>query len=274
MADGAAAWNYPTVAGEPARPALAAASGPWIELRGDWKTRRGRGGLLSLVLLGHLLVFLLVLRAGPLGEGRPFPVLRLITVSASSLPAPAPPAPAESENESEPVASPEPPPPAAAQSDVVAPQLPQLAGGAPAGGGCALGAEIGSAIQNDAGAMNALAMLPADLRSTADAVMLWNGQWVATERPDTRTSVLLLQQVIERSVLAATAECRFSPNAGPQFIPVSDRDRTTMIVVGSGEWQWDNLVSPIAAEVTPTALGAADQARRGAAGRPEAWWVW
>lgn len=276
MADGTGTWNYLIVGGEPAKRAIATGRGPSIEPRGDWNPRGGRGGLFILVLLGHLLVFLLVIHAGPPGEGKPFPALRLITLSASSAPAPAPPAPAETEKAAEPEAPPEPQPAAAAESAFVAPQLQQLAGGAPAGGGCALAAEIGAAIQNDVDAMSALAMLPPDLRSTADAVMLWNGQWVATERPETRPSVLLLQQVIERSVMAATAECRFALNAGPQFIPVSDRDRTTMIVVGSGDWHWDSLIVPVAPEGLPSEASAAasELVPKRATRRSTPWWVW
>lgn len=137
-----------------------------------------------------------------------------------------------------------------------------------------MGAEIGAAIQLDAGAMAALQTLPPDLRSTADAVMLWNGEWVSAVRPETQPAVLLLQQVIERSILAAKPECRFALNAGPRFIPVTEGERTTMIVVGSGEWHWDSLLGLLPAPAGTAFSAAAPAPAPRPPGRPTSWWEW
>lgn len=125
--------------------------------------------------------------------------------------------------------------------------------GAP--GGCGLSERATAAIVKDPQAMAELAALPAGYRTSADAVMLWNGQWVAGA-PGTDASPVApsLRRDIEQVVSDASPECRAEPMGGPQFLPIPEHERTTTLVIGSGLWRWSDLLAPAACnEPTPDA---------------------
>lgn len=114
---------------------------------------------------------------------------------------------------------------------------------APAAPGCALARDAGRAIEQDPAAMAELGALPPAVRSASDAVMLWNGQWL---EPGTLPATIdpgALRRVVTGVAAAAPEQCRLTATTGPEFIPVADGDRTVMIVVGSGIWQWADLVT-------------------------------
>ena len=156
-----------------------------------------------------------------------------------------------------------PAPKAAVTSDRLAVRLRSLSaltiappvGGTGIGQGCAMGDKIMAAITSDPLAMQALADLPAETRSEADAVMLWNGDWLGSDVPDPASPfaqffpaqagpVDVLKSVVIEAVAASTPECQMATTAGPQLIPIGEADRTTMLVIGSGIWAWASLLSP------------------------------
>ena len=114
---------------------------------------------------------------------------------------------------------------------------------APGIGGCALAKAAGEAIARDPSAMAELDELPPQLRSSADAVMLWNGQWLGSDIPPPGPDTASLRHAVEQVVVDAPPDCRNAPAQGPQFIPVPRAGRTVMIVVGSGAWRWDDLIA-------------------------------
>ena len=126
------------------------------------------------------------------------------------------------------------------------------ASGSGSGSGCSVASAVGSALLSDEPAMAELAALPAEVRSDADAVMLWNGAWldVATEtQPQmTPTRIPELKRVVTAAVLALPIECQGVETAGPQLIPIPEPGRTTMVVIGSGLWRWSDLIEPPVAE--------------------------
>lgn len=118
------------------------------------------------------------------------------------------------------------------------PAVSESAGGA---GGCALPEQIRNAILADPASLAELAALPAGLRTDADAVMLWNGQWFDPgPLPDGATGPV--RQLVETLVAAAPIECRVTKWTGPQFIAITQGNRSTMLVVGSGSWKWQDLI--------------------------------
>ena len=211
----------------------------------DFRPRARRSVTLAFVVAGHLLIIVLMLLVrAPADPQRDDGALQLFDVSdKSGAPASAAaPAPREA-------AAPEPKP-----SPVVlpAPVLPPGGGaltGAATGpgaleGGCAIAATLGRAIESDPAALATLAALPPEARTSADAVLLWNGTWLQVPAPDGTDSIATLRSVVEQTYLTAAPECVESIVAGPQFIPVVMGDKTLMLVVGSGEWRWRDLAQP------------------------------
>ena len=121
-------------------------------------------------------------------------------------------------------------------------------------GGCALAARSAEAIAKDPPAMAELAALAPAYRTSADAVMLWNGEWLAgTPGSIASPATPSLRRVVEQVVAEASPECRAEPTNGPQFIAIPEQGRTTTLVIGSGAWRWSDLlaISPACLE-TPS----------------------
>ncbi len=200
------------------------------------------------IIAGHVLLLLCVLSLGwtvhpPVAERR----LTVIEVSAAQVPS----------TPARPTTTPQVAP--VQQVELLPSALPLLA--AASGGGeatgCAMTMVVARAIAANPEAMAALAALPPDLRTEADAVMLWNGTWLPIDEPPvvslTPPEDLLgpLKQVVIEALAATPVECRDADTIGPQFIPIQEPGRTTMLVVGSGVWRWSSVVEP-AMDVVPS----------------------
>lgn len=203
--------------------------------------------LLGIVAVHLLLILWLVsrppaVRSGPkIGDA-----LILIAPSSGERPASGPPKQVKQSRTKAPFPIPPPliempsPEPASSQD---ADTSEAAAGGS---GGCQLAADAGIAIQQDPAAMTELAALPPGIRTDADAVMLWNGQWLGEPEPTTAMSPPSvtgeLRRVVEAIVAAAPAQCRDATAIGPVFVPIAEAGRTTMVVIGSGIWRWSQLL--------------------------------
>ena len=114
------------------------------------------------------------------------------------------------------------------------------------GQGCSVANAVSAALIADKDAMAELAALPGDVRSDADAVMLWNGAWLdtdpATQMQMASTPIPALRRAVSDAVLALPAECQEVEMAGPQLLPIPEPGRTTMVVIGSGVWRWSSLI--------------------------------
>lgn len=139
---------------------------------------------------------------------------------------------------------------------------PPPASGSGSGSGCSVATAVAAALIADIPAMEELAALPAEVRSDADAVMLWNGSWLDVTpeaqrqlaltptqpqpltQPLTQPPTLIpeLKRVVTDTVLALPIECQGVETAGPQLIPIPEPGRTTMVVIGSGVWRWSDLI--------------------------------
>lgn len=118
--------------------------------------------------------------------------------------------------------------------------------GSGTGQGCSVANAVSAALIADKDAMAELAALPGDVRSDADAVMLWNGAWLdtdpATQMQMASTPIPALRRAVSDAVLALPAECQEVEMAGPQLLPIPEPGRTTMVVIGSGVWRWSSLI--------------------------------
>lgn len=121
--------------------------------------------------------------------------------------------------------------------------------------GCSLSSQIATAIQADVLASQAMANMPADLRSLSDAIMLWNGQWAHITQADVPDPVSPIRLVVIRQIQASPMACQSATITGPMFIAVPDRGHVTMLIFGSGNWRWQDLLQP---NVEPPASDKSD----------------
>ena len=201
--------------------------------------------------------------------------LLALLVSAGSLsPAPAKPSAAMTMIAMTPDRATGRPPPPALPSRIAEPQrvLRDLmfsdqpdASASGAAGDCAALPLITQALVADPGALAAMLAAPPEVRSIADAVVLWNGGWApAASTPD--APLAPARAAIELGLRALPDACLDEKIAGPRLIPIADGDRTMFIAIGSGNWSWRQLVEDPAL-TPPLALLPADRAAA-------PWWPW
>ena len=222
----------------------------------------GRGTLLLAIVAAHLLILWLVLLLTGFTGRAPARAKSLAVFDVSEVETPdAPAKPAEQVRVSK------------VQPQVLVPTVltiaaPPAAAGSGTGQGCGVAGLLAKGISASPEAMAAVAALPKAVRSDADAVMLWNGTWLDTGQASVLSAVPVLsaltgqdpvsalKSVILDTLAAAPADCREVTSLGPQFIPIAEPGRTTMLVIGSGAWRWSSLIEPHA---DPLATPGADQ---------------
>ena len=80
-------------------------------------------------------------------------------------------------------------------------------------------------------------------RSVANAIMFWDGNWVNVPGAPPEDAVATLRRGILEGVRAAPPECLAQDVAGPRFISVDSSTGTIVLVVGSGNWRWEQLLA-------------------------------
>lgn len=111
-----------------------------------------------------------------------------------------------------------------------------------AGETCAVGAWLQPALQGDPEVLAALGEMPRSARSVADALMLWDGVWVAP-RPGAARAVAPIRAALISGVGAAPEACLAQVIRGPELITLENGATTTVLAIGSGEWKWGDLLS-------------------------------
>lgn len=156
----------------------------------------------------------------------------------------------------------EPPPPAlpAKLADTFKPvvefSLPvETESDAPAGatGECSTQAAVLDALLLDPVALDAIRQAPAEARSVADAIVVWNEGWNPIAI-DIGAPLGRVRAAIEQSLASVAPACLDEPVAGPRLLPIPDAagTRTTFIVFGSGVWTWRALLAPPSAAAGPS----------------------
>lgn len=125
-------------------------------------------------------------------------------------------------------------------TDPVAHSVAAAADSAP-GRVCQIGAWLQSALQADAQVQAALLTIPRPARSVSNALMLWESGWVDAPGP-AAYGVSALRTAIVSGLLAAPEACRDEVIRGPELMMLTAGSDTTVIVVGSGEWRWRDLL--------------------------------
>ncbi|MBA3667810.1 MAG: hypothetical protein H0W65_08820 [Sphingomonas sp.] len=124
-----------------------------------------------------------------------------------------------------------------------------------AAGGCATLELVQKSLMADPAAIAAVLHTPAESRSVAEAVVIWNAGW--SETANTLDAPLgPARDALEKSLAPLADECLDEPVTGPRLLPIPDGDNTMFLVIGSGNWTWRQLLIG----VDPAAEMAARQA--------------
>lgn len=134
--------------------------------------------------------------------------------------------------------------PSEAVSDAPGDATAALASLGGAGDPCQLTEWLQGLLADDPFVRAALARLPLDRRSVANAVMLWDGRWAEARTGAGEDLLQPVRQAITTRLAQAPAECRDYWMAGPRFISVTDQRRPTTLALGSGLWRWADLLGP------------------------------
>jgi hypothetical protein len=87
-----------------------------------------------------------------------------------------------------------------------------------------------------------LARIGPESRSVANAIMVWDGRWVELGGGAPDDALETLRRAIVEAVRAAPPECLTEELSGPRFIAVTRSDTTTVLVLGSGTWRWEQVL--------------------------------
>jgi hypothetical protein len=200
------------------------------------RTRTQRLAVLAFVVALHLLAIVLVM-----------------LVRGATMQAPTPPvgAPLSVQLIKAEAKAPSPPPPQTLPSKIVKLVRPMVkappavettaAATAPGAGGCSTLQTVSAAMLADPDVLAAVHASPPETRSIADAIMLWNAQWVDAA-PAQDGPLTVVRSSIETSLRAVDPICLEEKLVGPRLIPIPAGELTTFLVIGSGEWTWQDLL--------------------------------
>ncbi len=131
----------------------------------------------------------------------------------------------------------------AVATEIEAPKVETATEEAPSGAaGCNITDNIRAALVASPLTRGALAEIPADARTVANAVMLWDGRWVALPPQAGGTGLAQLRKIVVSGILAVPADCRATAIGGPRLIFVPDGASTVVLAFGSGTWAWSELL--------------------------------
>ncbi|MEP6967243.1 MAG: hypothetical protein ABI906_04110 [Pseudomonadota bacterium] len=108
---------------------------------------------------------------------------------------------------------------------------------------CQLADTLQLALYADPRVEGALALIPRDSRSVANAIMFWDGQWVAVNALGGEAGLEPIRAAIVQGLATASDACKERLNDGPLFVAVDGPSGTTVLVVGSGPWRVADLIA-------------------------------
>jgi hypothetical protein len=113
-----------------------------------------------------------------------------------------------------------------------------------AAAGCLALDQVKNSIEADPDAMTSALNAPPENRSIAEAVVIWNGDWIqAASTPDAPLSPA--REAVERSVATMSEDCLNEPIIGPRLVPFPTATGTMFLVFGSGNWRWRDVADDV-----------------------------
>lgn len=116
---------------------------------------------------------------------------------------------------------------------------------------CGLAETVGAALRGDPVVRGALQHIPAQSRSVANAVLIWNGEWSDAESVGGEAILSPIRNAVIASVAAAPEACRSAAVVGPRLLLIADAPRPMLLAMGSGIWAWGQLANGKTAGSTP-----------------------
>jgi hypothetical protein len=110
------------------------------------------------------------------------------------------------------------------------------------GGACDLTGPVQAALRTSEGVMRSLPHIPRDQRSVANAIMVWNAQWVTPDPDLAPVAFEAIRDVVAGTVAAASEGCRLQPQGGPRLIMLPGANETIVLALGSGTWRWQDVL--------------------------------
>jgi hypothetical protein len=141
-------------------------------------------------------------------------------------------------------------------SDSTAASVLEESAAADAGNVCDIGATLQVTLQSSDTVRASLAAIPAADRSVANAIMVWNNDWLTFDTAPISDSIAAIRDVIAQTIAGAAAECRLQPQIGPQLVLVAGGQGTTVLAFGSGTWRWHDLIESPSLDPPDQASGA------------------
>ncbi len=134
-----------------------------------------------------------------------------------------------------------PPPPLPTPNAVVVALLEQADSSA-SGSACDLTGPVQTALQTSQDVMASLPKVPRDQRSVANAIMVWNAQWLTPDSKFQPTAFNAIRDVVAGTVAAASDACRLQPQGGPRLIVLPGPAENVVLALGSGTWRWQDVL--------------------------------
>jgi hypothetical protein len=110
--------------------------------------------------------------------------------------------------------------------------------------GCVPLEEVRETIASDPAAMASALNAPPETRSIAEAIVIWNGDWIHAASTE-QSPLAPTRSAIERSIANMRAECLDEPVTGPRLIPFPTATGTMFLVFGSGSWKWRDVADDV-----------------------------
>ena len=129
---------------------------------------------------------------------------------------------------------------------------------------CQMSQWLQQALQADPQVQAALMGVPRPARSVANALMLWDGDWIEP-RMQVGQSVAAVRAALMAGIRAAPRACQDQPVRGPELLTLTEGAGVTILAVGSGEWRWADLLEPsfsFAVDVAPGPPGGSTTRKR------------
>ena len=91
----------------------------------------------------------------------------------------------------------------------------------------------------------ALGRIPTHARSVANAILLWDGEWIDPLSVGGVAAIDPIEQAVALTVRSAPADCQTELMRGPRLIIIGDARNAMVLAFGSGEWRWTDLVATL-----------------------------
>ena len=130
----------------------------------------------------------------------------------------------------------------AVATEIEAPRVETATEEASGAAGCNVTDDIRAALVASPLTRGALAVIPPDARTVANAVMLWDGGWASLPPQAGGIGLAQLRKIVVSGLLAVPADCRVAAVGGPRLIFVPDGATTVVLAFGSGTWAWSELL--------------------------------